>query len=976
MNRSIIHEIPDIPVSQFCHRLIYAATERAACLGTDVSTEILFDILLQEAPAAFRWFVVPDSALPVPDCVDKARVKGARPKFTAEATQVLSRYGSFMGQIQQITPVPSEIDEVHIAAALLLTGDKALLGKVRLRVSGNNAEELQEFIKSAVSDYNAHLNQEAPRRERSKLLKSLYQLRKFFKLVCFGQDEAIDRIINRLAIFITSPAEMRDNRPLSICLAGASGTGKTLIADTLRELIRSELGINSASTLEMSRFAMQALSDELIGRNDTWKDGGKIGELTGRAVNYPKGVIILENIDKAHPNAISYVETALSGKHLLDNYTDKMVSFADNIIILTTSVSFRDHAHFVKINEEQAGNIPNDKMVELVCEALAAERPANQKMADNNMVVRNLLEKTQLLVPMNDHGIESIRGIISQSVSTVINNLSNSFTVSHQPQDLQLIFLEALEKTNSAHAVYPMVSDALQERINEFILAEIDNMPSLPKCLKITTDPLPELPATYGQHSYGSDEWISARTRKRMQLGLRLIFTPTVTRSDNEITLHLGGFRHVMIPCIEDAEFFSVRIPDVKKDELVGLDQPWEDVMRALKHINDEQSLNKPEYGILLCGPPGTGKTSFAKAVAAELGLPFIYMSTSDLCCGHPAEGVKRVQKLFAAAHRTGAIIFLDEIDALGSRSTRSGYYDVVINALLTELDGFRSRRVLVIAATNRPEALDEALTRSGRLHTRIVLGTLKNDADRARLISIFCADSGISIDPQVLEFAVRCTYDHSPSDIKAIMACAVEEALTAERPLERTDIIKGLQKEYFGENTQQVDSAHELLRLTALHESGHALACSLYSIPWVQVTINSGGNALGYLERERNDDNCHTVEDIRNLICMALAGRAAEEILATPAEGASSDFKQAQALAGRIIDEHLDAAHNYSGMGPGSRKRAIEIEKILQMCYTRVKELLQRHRDVLAALTDALLAKRILLQEDVAELLHSLQRA
>ena len=219
-----------------------------------------------------------------------------------------------------------------------------------------------------------------------------------------------------------------------------------------------------------------------------------------------------------------------------------------------------------------------------------------------------------------------------------------------------------MQKIGSANNITPLVMEALHDRLMHFFINNATPEEYMPDTLEISLDELPELPDDNTTSEPYSDEWVEERTVLRCRKARRLKFDTIFTRNANKLCLHFTNLRHIVLPSIEDADFFSVRLPDVQRRDLVGMDTPWRIVMRALEHINAGHRPGiTPQYGVLLCGPPGTGKTSFAKAVAAELNMPFIYVSTADLCCGNPSVGVKRVHQLFAAAHRTGAIIFMDD---------------------------------------------------------------------------------------------------------------------------------------------------------------------------------------------------------------------------------------------------------------------------------------------------------------------------
>ncbi len=938
-----------------------------------ITTELLLQAVLTTYPECFTDILGGMCVAPKLKFNFFPNKEGVR--MSAETHRLLSPYGGVIEELCDMCGSRSRVGAFHIAAALLYFPTPPVREALTMSGFCLSDDALREKVNTALCNKTLASAYEVLKSERHGLMTKIRNIRNKLLKVCCGQDDVIDRIIMRLATFWSTPMLARNGRPLSICLVGGTGTGKTYITRKFTKIMAEEMNLPVSSPLEMTRFSgEQIAAEDMIGRGAVWRDGGKEGALTSRAAKTPKSLLVLENFDKAHQYALSHVDTMLTEGKIDDEFTGKNVSFADNIVILTTSLPCRQDARFVSMNEQNAGRIPHDKMMELICNTIS-NAPGFSALERNKMgAIRSLLDKVDDIILLNDHDVKSTRHMIRLALESSIALMSEILRVECDMQRLELLFLESLQKIGSANNIRPLVQESIQDRVMQYCLKDVtDPDLPLPETLEIRVDDLPELPSAYSDATPYSDEWVEKRTVKRQQLARRLRYDIESSRENDKLILHFTHLRHIVLPSIEDSEFFSVRLPDVRRSDLVGMDTPWNTVMRALKHIHSgSQTGITPQYGVLLCGPPGTGKTSFAKAVAAELGLPFIYVATSDLCCSNPSLGVKRVQQLFAAAHRTGAIIFLDEVDALGSRDRSHGLYDVVINALLTELDGFNERHVLVLAATNRPEMLDPALTRNGRLHTRIWLGCLTNDADRAELIKTFCATAGVELESSVAEFAVSSTYDWSPANIKALLAHAIESAENEQRAVSRRDIVDALHKEYFGENTQRevLDSAKA--RHVAVHESGHALVCTLLGIPWVQVTINSGGAALAYLETGRVDANCSTADDLRRMIEIRLAGRAAEELLSVPAVGSSRDFEQARILAGRIIDERLEAHASFGTSSRASAKRDVAIERIIKSCMSRVRSRLADHRHCLETIVSLLLKHRVLLQSDVATVLAS----
>ena len=934
-----------------------------------LSAGVLFQALLQKCPENFNLLLGRECVLPpikeVPSTTGTKHVK-----LGVNASRILSPFGGYLSEVRSGVRSDCPVDAKQIAAAMLW--DPVPEVRLFLQYNGvSDGAELRTILNHLLREADAERYAEVMRNERAERLRKLRVIRERLLACCYGQDEVVKSIITQLGIFWNSPVDTRKGRGLALCLVGGSGTGKTLLLNNLQRVLKEELDIPETEVIDMNRFSTSQLAVDMVGRDTCWKDGGRVGELTERAFRNPRGLLVLENIDKAHQEALSYVDSMVTNGTLVDAFRAESVSFAENIIIMTTSLDYRKSSHFVRLNENRAGGIPQDKMADLVCEMIRTTPGAVTTERNVASILRCILGKVDDIIPMNDHDVDSTMKMIKQSIGANADSVARSYDVAmeYDVTRLAVLFLDSLENLASANAINPMVAEALCERTLQYVINQEDEL-NVDR-LRIVVDDLPELPGSKLNGEPYSAEWIANRTVIRRKHARRLLYDIEFEHVENVLELHFTNLRYISLPSIEDAEFFSVTVPDVRADELVGMSKPFEIARGALAHIQSGTITGTtPQYGLLLYGPPGTGKTSFAKALARELDMPFIYLSAADLCRNHPAEGVKRVQQVFAAAHRLGAIIFLDEIDALGSRNGASGVYDVVINTVLTELDGFNDRHVLVIGATNRPECLDPALTRNGRLHTRICLGCLRDVNDRRHLIEL-CADKvGAQFEDEVLEFAVSCTYNWAPANIKALLDHAFRKAAINKRAVSRRDIVEALHTETFGEETQKVALSDDEERGVALHEAGHALACSLLGRPWVQVTINSGGDALGYLEHNMEKHRSRTADDLRRDIMISLAGRAAEEALDLPSVGSTSDFKHARDVAARLVDERMDAKTAFSGKAFTSHMRDAAIERVINECMSEVRQLMNNNRTALESLVGALLERRVLLQSEAETLI------
>jgi cell division protease FtsH len=391
---------------------------------------------------------------------------------------------------------------------------------------------------------------------------------------------------------------------------------------------------------------------------------------------------------------------------------------------------------------------------------------------------------------------------------------------------------------------------------------------------------------------------------------------------------------------------------------------------------------------VLLHGPPGTGKTLLAKAVAHESGANFFAQSAAAFVEMFVGRGAARIRRLFAAARKHApAIVFIDELDAVGGRrgGDISGEKDQTLNQLLVEMDGFTSRGdVVVIAASNLLEKLDPALLRPGRFDRQIFVAP-PDRRGREHILSVHTR--GKPLAPSVdLELIARQTSGLTGADLANICNEAAIFATRRDSELIAiADFDQALERVVAGMQARRALNEREK-RIVAYHEAGHALCAEL--LPAVdkvhRVSIVPRGRALGYtLNLPDEDRYLKTREELLDRMTMLLGGRAAERLVfGSVTTGASGDYQHVTALATAMIDEYamgsrvkLQRLERDASAEATRRLRDEEQADLADAAERAAMTLLRDHRRWLDALAEALLEQEVLERADVDRLLADLPR-
>lgn len=451
-----------------------------------------------------------------------------------------------------------------------------------------------------------------------------------------------------------------------------------------------------------------------------------------------------------------------------------------------------------------------------------------------------------------------------------------------------------------------------------------------------------------------------------------------------------------------------VKPEDMKKirfADVAGLIEEKEEMGEVVEFLKNPKKFielgARIPTGILMVGPPGTGKTYLSRAVAGEAGVPFYNMSGSDFVEMFVGVGASRVRDLFETAKKNApCIIFVDEIDAVGRKrgAGLGGGHDEreqTLNQLLIEMDGFSvNEGVIVIAATNRPDILDPALLRAGRFDREITIGR-PDVGERLAILEVHTKNKPLSDDVK-LDLIAKGTTGFTPADLENLMN---EAALLTGRKKERTirmDTIEEAKiKTLIGVQKKSRVVTEKEKNLTAYHEAGHALLAYVLpnTDPVHQVTIIPRGRAGGFtLQLPENDGQFQTKKTMFNDIIISLGGRVAEKlVLDDISTGASGDLKRVSSIARAMIEKFafsenlasmafdindevflgrdMTSKQHYSEHVASELDR--EIRKLVDDAYNNAESLLQEHMEQLHNLAKALLEFETLDAEDFTTLLE-----
>jgi cell division protease FtsH len=449
-----------------------------------------------------------------------------------------------------------------------------------------------------------------------------------------------------------------------------------------------------------------------------------------------------------------------------------------------------------------------------------------------------------------------------------------------------------------------------------------------------------------------------------------------------------------MMPRTRPAHIDSKAKSHTSWSDIAGVEEVRAELSEVVEFLRDPKRFQrlgaKVPKGLLLYGPPGTGKTLLARAVAHESGANFYSASASSFVEMFAGLGAARIRKLFAEARKHApAIVFIDELDAVGAQRSGHGFnreQDQTLNQLLVELDGFEgAEKVVVMGASNRIQDLDSALLRPGRFDRQMLVAP-PDLAGREAILGVHTRTKPLAPDVELHQVAKQTSGLTGAELANICNEAAIFAGRRGDAHLTQADFDSAIERTVAGLQQKKLLTEKER-RILAYHEGGHALMAHLVgaAMELQKVTIVSRGDALGYAFYLPEEDRyLHTREELIDHMVVALAGRAAEDLVfGRVTNGAANDLEKVTEIARAMVFEwgmsesvasRTLRADNYALSEETKRLRDSEQASLTDSAYAESRRLLQKHRAALDRIAAALLEKETLVREEVLALFANVE--
>ena len=442
---------------------------------------------------------------------------------------------------------------------------------------------------------------------------------------------------------------------------------------------------------------------------------------------------------------------------------------------------------------------------------------------------------------------------------------------------------------------------------------------------------------------------------------------------------------HYIIPVLKSTNDFYTEIKNstTTLEDLGGIDYIKEDICDLIDFLKNPEKYKqigaKLPKGILLTGPPGTGKTKISSAIAGEAGVPFFATTGSSFLEIYVGMGSKRIKEIFRkAALSAPSIIFIDEIDAIGNKRSMSASKneerESTLNQLLAEIDGIIESNVIVIGATNFPEMLDSALTRSGRLEKKIYT-ILPDLSARYKILSIHTKTKIMDNNIDLYNFAKQMVNLNGADISMIINNAAIKTCRNNETSITSNRIQEAYNTFLFGSKLLERDISDNIKLLTSVHETAHAIVSNHFNfdkVIYISIIPNTKGAQGITIFRaidEFSTNNIYTKEYLFAKVATLLAGRIGEQIIFGDNKittGAVNDFREARNLVSKIVNEFSMT----NEILPSDIKK--KEKEILEFMYIKAKKILYAKKDILEYISQKLYIKNEFYENDFNDLVNN----
>ena len=796
-------------------------------------------------------------------------------------------------------------------------------------------------------------------------LKQIKKLGQNLKSKIYGQDEAIKSVID--SFMAMSYADL----PIKaiFLFLGPPATGKTYLAELIGEFMEYPIKI-----FDMTRYQSDNQSFGLTGSEKGYHEASD-GDLTSFVKENPKSICVFDEIEKAHPNVQNvFLEIMARGK-TNDQYTKESVNFSQCMFIFTSNLCSEIYTNDEFITKNQGDK---HKLENMVIEALKREKSSAftrgggeapvfkqefiSRLAQGEIVLFKKLPFSSFVKAGEISLKDAMRKFATEYSCVIkINDLASLVKI------YILSFLPNLDmravKTKLAKTILSMLNDLLLDNEN---IAKIN--------LEIKQVAIDKFNSFITDDETANDKFLQERFKRNETIRI----STKQELKDYEVTIFIEDISIEKVPKSKDfsSEEGSIIVdfPDVKFSDIAGHKRAKERLSEVLTLLKNRKNLLqydvKPPRGMLLFGPPGTGKTALAKAFANEADFPFIATTGTEIL------DLKFMKQIFKRAREYApAIIFIDEIDAIGSRD--GSRYDMFINQFLTEINGFDDKEeIFIIAATNFIEKLDPAILRSGRIDIHIKIDALDAEA-RRYFIDKISKKTDKELDKDML---VKLSAGMSGADLEKAYNQSIYQALRENKEISSEILAEQINVVKYGEKLSDKGYG-EIMKSTAYHEAGHAVISHILMKTKIeQITVSPRGNALGFVAFNDEDRKANlTFDEIKNQICVVFAGRTAQikfEGEAGLDEGASSDLAVATNLAYRAVAVYGMSELGYVNVSKHENMLKSKIdEKVLEILNEqkqRCEELVNLHFEKIEKVALALVDKEIIFEDEFLNMMKN----